>query len=182
MTATEKDVLQAGALAWAKEHASHSLSVGKIEESIQFLLSRFQREIESLGAACIREKKGGLPILHDPAVNLSVFLLGFRPGSYTSIHGHGQSIGAMHVIHGRLLEVIPTIIAPHGGEVLQVRSWDEIVHQNGQTVHIPEGHIHFVRTQNSACSLHVYSPFLQEEAMDLVDQYSLKKKSPDEKK
>ena len=96
---------------------------------------------------------------HDPTARRPVrlvvcdlweaWVVGWTPGQHVEAHDHGDSAGAVAVVEGDLVEVLPD--GPHR----ELRTW-----QTGSVVDLPVGVVHDVvgLGPGHSTSIHVYSP------------------------
>jgi hypothetical protein len=92
-----------------------------------------------------------------------VWVIGWTTGQHVRPHDHGHSAGALLVVEGELVEVVPRAGGPPAERVLEA----------GPVRHLPVGTVHDVvnRAPEPATSLHVYSPPLS--AMTYYDPATL---------
>ncbi len=96
---------------------------------------------------------------HDPELRRPVrlvvcdlweaWVVGWTPGQHVDVHDHGDSAGALVVVEGHLVEMLPA--GPHR----QLRTWGP-----GAVVDLPVGVVHDVvgLGPGASTSIHVYSP------------------------
>jgi len=99
-------------------------------------------------------------VCHDPAARrpvrllasdaYEVWVIGWTTGQHVEPHDHGRSAGALLVVEGALVEVLPQAGGPPVERPLGP----------GPVRHVPVGTVHDVvnRAPEPATSLHVYSP------------------------
>jgi predicted metal-dependent enzyme (double-stranded beta helix superfamily) len=79
-----------------------------------------------------------------------VWVIGWTTGQHVRPHDHGRSAGALVVVEGELVEVLPDVGGPMVERALA----------GGRVRHVPVDTVHDVmnRASTPATSLHVYSP------------------------
>jgi predicted metal-dependent enzyme (double-stranded beta helix superfamily) len=103
------------------------------------------------GAASVRDRSWRLIA---QTRDFDAWLIAWPCGAVAELHDHGGSRGALHVVSGSLVEIIPW--RDDAGRAALAR---REVH-SGTTLGFGAGHVHDVRNEAAqhALSLHVYSP------------------------
>jgi predicted metal-dependent enzyme (double-stranded beta helix superfamily) len=102
------------------------------------------------GAAVCHDPDGRRPVRLLAAGAYEVWAIGWTTGQHVRPHDHGRSAGALVVVEGELVEVLPQ----PGGPALERNLG------TGRVRHLGIGTVHDVlnRAPEPATSLHVYSP------------------------